>query len=264
MFIRHPPLWLRPQKWKPAVLKRKNRETKTSWESENSPRLCLLALESLRASLWPMELRKIIASTTSPSCIVLVAFLATQGPTLRPDGAGTWRASSVWQVNTSVAWKDDPSFFWWCRSLRLPLPFFFFFLLVSFSLGLAASASMWSEGWCCDCKSKQAWGTVSHHTGGSSGKKSSKNSDVAWKGRIRVLLKMRRRRKRKKQYNPGGSTHQTWAGLAGNQQTRWSNFDQLPPESTFTNLIKDARRRYYLTVGGSRICLSRHLEKNQH
>lgn len=131
MFIRHPPLWLRPQKWKPAVLKRKNRETKTSWESENSPRLCLLALESLRASLWPMELRKIIASTTRPSCIVLVAFVATQGSTLRPDGAGTWRVSSLWQVNTSVAWKDGPSFSRWCCSLRLPLPspllFSFFF-----------------------------------------------------------------------------------------------------------------------------------------
>lgn len=57
---------------------------------ENSPRLCLLALESLRASLWPMELRKIIASATSPSCIVLVAFLAAQGPPLRPDGAGVF------------------------------------------------------------------------------------------------------------------------------------------------------------------------------
>lgn len=111
MFIRHAPLWLRPQKWKPAVPKRKNGETKTSWESENSPRLCLLALESLRASPWPMELRKIIASTTSPSCIVLVAFLATQGPPLRPDGAGTWRASSIRQVKTFPAWRDDPFFF---------------------------------------------------------------------------------------------------------------------------------------------------------
>lgn len=151
MFIRHAPLWLRPQKWKPAVLKKKNGETKTSWESENSPRLCLLALESLRASLWPMELRKIIASTTSPRCIVLVAFLATQGPPLRPDGAGTWRASSIWQVKTFAAWKDDPSFFRWYCSLRLPLPcppffsflFFLFFALVSFTLGLAASASLW-------------------------------------------------------------------------------------------------------------------------
>lgn len=149
-----------------------------------------------------------------------------------------------------------------------PTPFFFFFSLVSFSLGLAASASLWSEGWCCGCKSKQAWGTTSHHTGGSSGKRR-QNSDVAWKGRIRVLLKMRRRRKRKKQYNPGGSTHEAWAGLAGNRRTRWSNFDPLPRESTFANLIKDARQRYYLTVGGSRICLSRHpkqiktIEKSQ-
>lgn len=217
MFIRHPPLWVRPQKWKPAVLQRKNGKTKASCESENSPRLCLLALEGLRASPWPMELRKIITSTTSPSCIVFVAFLATQGPTLRPDGAGTWRASSVWQVNTSVA------VFQWRCSLRLaPL---LFLLLVSFSLGLPASASLWSEGWCCGCKSKQAWGTTSHHAGGSSGKRSRQNSDVAWKGRIRVVLKMRRRRKRKKQYNPGGSTHEAWAGLAGNRLTRWSNFE---------------------------------------
>lgn len=35
-----------------------------------------------------MELRKTIASATSPSCIVPVAFAATQGPPLRPDGSG--------------------------------------------------------------------------------------------------------------------------------------------------------------------------------
>ena len=224
MFIRHSPLWLRPQKWKPAVLKRKNGETKTSWESANSPRLCLLALDSLRASLWPMELRKIIASTTSPNCIVLVAFLATQGPTLRPDGAGTWRASSVWQVNTSLAWKGGPSFFRWCRSLRLPLPspLLFYFPCLFLSLGLVASASLWSEGWCCGCKSNQAWGTTSHDT--RSGKRSRQSSEVAWKGRIRILLKMRRRRKRKEQYNPGGSTHEAWAGLARDWRTHWKEF----------------------------------------
>lgn len=99
--------------------------------------------------------------------------------------------------------------------------------------------------------SKQAWGTTSHHAGGSSGKRSRENSDVAWKGRMRVLLKIWRRRKRKKQYNPGGSTHEAWAGLAGNQRTHWSNYDQLLPQSAFINLIKDAWWRYYMTVGGS-------------
>lgn len=68
--------------------KGKKKIIKTSWERENSPRLCLLALESLTESLWPMELRKTIATATSPSCIVPVAFLATQGPPLRPDGSG--------------------------------------------------------------------------------------------------------------------------------------------------------------------------------
>lgn len=79
---------------------------------ENSPRLCLLALESLRASLWPMELRKIIASATSPSCIVLVTFLAAQGPPAATRWSRCdcgWRHSSPGQVNTSAAGKEDPS-----------------------------------------------------------------------------------------------------------------------------------------------------------
>ncbi len=66
----------------------KKRDQNKLRKRENSPRLCLLALESLRESLWPMELRKTIASATSPSCIVPVAFPATQGPPLRPDGSG--------------------------------------------------------------------------------------------------------------------------------------------------------------------------------
>lgn len=78
MFIRRPPQWLRTQKRKAAVLLRRKEETKTNWQNENSPRLCLLALESFRTSLWPMEPRKTIASATSPSCIVSVAFQAMQ------------------------------------------------------------------------------------------------------------------------------------------------------------------------------------------
>lgn len=140
----------------------------------------------------------------------------------------------------------------WYRSLRLPLlsqlpsrP------LVSFTLRLAASASLWSEGWCCGCKSKQAWGTTSHHTGGSSGKRSRQNSDVAWKGRMRLLLKMKRRRKR------GKKTMQSWwfnpwrMGWAGrNRRTGWSNGDQLLPDLLISLKILGGDATWQLDVPG--------------
>lgn len=84
---------------------------KRSNQSENSPRFCLLALESLTTSLWPMELRMIIASATSLSCIVPAAFQAVQGPPLQPDGSGGGGPPSpVAQVDPSSAGADDPAF----------------------------------------------------------------------------------------------------------------------------------------------------------
>lgn len=149
----------------------------------NSPRLCLLALDSLRASLWPMELRKTIVSATSPSCIVPVAFPATQGPPLRPDGSGWGGPSSVGQVNPSAAGTDDPSSLLWHCSLSLSVsPFPPLCLAVSFTLVAAASASLWSGGWCCGRESKQARGTTSHHAGGSTGKGSRQSGLVGWRG----------------------------------------------------------------------------------
>lgn len=140
--------------------------------------------------------------------------------------------------------------------------FFFFFFLVSFSLGLAASASLWREGWCCRCKSKRAWGTWSHHTGGGGSGERRQNSDGAWKGRIRVLLKMRRRRKRRRQNNPGGSTHEAM-GWAGDQSTNPSEAVLISYHlSPLTSLkVLGGDTTWQLEV--SRICLSRHLNQSK-
>lgn len=155
---------------------------------ENSPRLCLLALESLRASLWPMELRKIIASATSPSCIVLVTFLAAQGPPLRPDGAGVIVSGGTplldrW-IPLLLGRKILLLLLWLC-SLGLTLPSPPLLFSVCFTLVTAVSAGLWSGGWCCGCNSKQAQGTISHHVGGSSSKVSRQSGVVAWKGGLK-------------------------------------------------------------------------------
>lgn len=71
----------------------------------NSPRRNLLPLESFRASSWPMELRKIITSATSPSCIVLADLpRPCRGRNLRPDVTGRCErvSSSPGQVNTPL------------------------------------------------------------------------------------------------------------------------------------------------------------------
>lgn len=91
----------------------------------NSPRRNLLPLEILRASSWPMELRKIITSATSPSCIVL----ADLPRPCRRQTPATGRNRYVWEgpylsragEHTSAAIKDDPN----------PVCSFGFFLLGS-------------------------------------------------------------------------------------------------------------------------------------
>lgn len=110
------------QKWKAAVLKKNKIDFKMHWERQNSPRLCLLAFESFRASLWPMELRNTIASANSPSCIVPVAFSAMQGPPLQPDGSGGGAPFLCGTGGSLCCWDDDPSSL--CGTvLVLSLPF---------------------------------------------------------------------------------------------------------------------------------------------
>lgn len=67
---------------------------------QHSLRLCLLALEALRLSPWPMELRKTTASTTSPKCIVPAAqsrWVPPAGRQITAEGA----PFTLWQVERS-------------------------------------------------------------------------------------------------------------------------------------------------------------------
>lgn len=188
MFIGHPPLWLRPQKRKPAVLKRHNeRDENKLRKRELTPSLPsrLGELESIAVTHGAEEdhRQRHQSQLHSPCCLL--------GHAGSPPVTGwnrcvcVWRPSSPGQVNTSAAGKDDPSSFLWHCSLCLSLPSPLLFFSVSFTLVVAVSASLWSGGWCCGCKSKQARGTTSHHAGGSSGKGSRRSGVVAWKGGLR-------------------------------------------------------------------------------
>lgn len=210
MFIRRPPQWLRPQKRKAAELRwKERRNNETNGQSENSPRLCLLALESLRTSLWPMELRKIIVSATSPSCIVPVAFQAMQGPPLQPDGTGGGvPPSSMGQVDPSDAGTDLSSLsqhFSLCLSV-CPSPLCVFFRLLLFS------ASLSSGVWCCDCTSKQARGTRSHHAAGGA----SKGREQRGRSRGCEVYE------EEACWSSPGSTHEAWEELVSKQGPCWS------------------------------------------
>lgn len=172
-------------------------EVKTNWRSDNSPLLCLLALESLRTSLWPMELRKTIASATSPSCIVPVAFQAMQGPPLQPDGSGggspflcgTGGSLYCWDWRSLVS-PVVPLSLRWCQPVP-PLS-----LSVSFTLAANEFVSLCSGVWCCGCESKQAQGTTRHHTGGGGGggKGNEESGAVGWKGKHSDVRRIKRRR----------------------------------------------------------------------
>lgn len=127
----------------------------------NSPRRNLLPLEILRASSWPMELRKIITSATSPSCIVL----ADLPRPCRRQTPATGRNRYVWEgpylsragEHTSAAIKDDPNpvcsfgfFFPRCWALRHVSSSSSLLLLAcfySFTPAASVSEALWSEGW---------------------------------------------------------------------------------------------------------------------
>lgn len=75
-------------------MKKKNRH-------QHSLRLCLLPLEALRLSPWPMELRKTTASATSPKRIVPAAqsrWVPPAGRQITAEGA----PFTLWQVERSL------------------------------------------------------------------------------------------------------------------------------------------------------------------
>lgn len=114
---------------------------------QHSLRLCLLALEALRLSPWPMELRKTTASTTSPKCIVPAAQsrwvppsgrqITAEGapftlwqveqsrlqPVAEPLAGGLCKSEHVWRTNHSTQHDEDENDEVWVRraGVRLDL-----------------------------------------------------------------------------------------------------------------------------------------------
>lgn len=81
-------------------------------------RLCLLALEALRLSAWPMELRKTSASASSPKCIVTedAPFTLWQversglQPLVEPLAGGAFgKSGHVWRANHSTSTQQRRS-----------------------------------------------------------------------------------------------------------------------------------------------------------
>lgn len=60
-----------------------------------------------------------------------------------------------------------------------------------------------------------------------------KGVDRRVEGEVEGFVEDEKEEEQKKQYNPGGSTHEVWTGLADTWRTLWSKLDQLLPESTF-------------------------------